>query len=62
MGLSDLQTIANNYEDSYFGHSDKALSKVVLDLLISVLEKLDTKMDELDTKIDALEARVEALE
>ena len=37
MTILDLQNISNNYENIYFGVSDKNVNKLVLDILISIL-------------------------
>ena len=37
MSLADLQALAANYEDSYFGQSDKAIAKTILDLIVEIL-------------------------
>jgi len=62
MSIENLQAIIADYDNAYFGDSDKAFIKDVIENVIAALLVHETKIDELDAKIDALETRIEELE
>jgi len=69
MSIADLQAIEANFDNAYFGQSDRSINRQLLQEIIEALLEIqasvdtnDAKIDELDLKIDALEERVEALE
>lgn len=69
MSIANLQAIETDFNNSYFGQSDRKINRKLLQEIIEALLTLqasidtnDTKIDALDTKIDALEERIVALE
>ena len=62
MSLANLKNIQANYDNTYFGQSDRLINKQLLDAIISALETMQGSINTNDEKIDDLEERIDTLE
>lgn len=58
MSIEELQNLNDDYDNIYFGKSDKDFDKLELQNLIEALMTFTTKMNELEAKVTTLEEQM----
>jgi len=59
MSLANLKNIQANYDNTYFGQSDKKINKELLQNIVDVFVRINTENSELNEKVATLEEQME---